>query len=133
MEKKKLNFVPPDVSLRYIIENPRWLDNNADPGEKAKRYATLLADRDLALANHVNAGLALSTFMHAYTLTMTEAVNDAEWLAMYRVWLQLLKSLHGKPLQYALQRISGETAIATPPVKEEGIIDKLKNALRGEK
>ena len=98
----------PDVSLRFIVENPRWVEQRFQVDEETRKLATLVADRDLALANHETAGLALATVLHWRVLEDPLAANDRWAWAEYRAWLQLLKSLHGKTLEAALLRLRGE-------------------------
>ncbi|MEM4454880.1 MAG: hypothetical protein QXT28_09235 [Thermofilaceae archaeon] len=105
----------PDVSIRYILENPKWVSLQPAVSEDVKTLFTLFADRDLALANHVNAQLALATWLNIIFLQDRYAIRNASDLALYRSWLQLLKSLHGRPLEAALQRLRGEVAVIPPP------------------
>jgi len=124
----------PDVSLRFIVENPRWTLQNIDVDERTRMIVTRVADRDLALANHETAGLALATVLHWWLLQDPLAEKD-EWAwAEYRAWLQLLKSLKGKTLEAALWRLRGEAVFVPLGIgfqPRQGLVDRLRSLLGG--
>ena len=142
MENIKKGFITntpaiPDISLRYIVENPRWIQRDPNVDAEAKRYTTLIADRDLALSNHFTAGLALATVLHWLVLEDPIAEYDKWAWVEYRAWLQLLKSIHGHTLQAALQRIRGEAVFVPVGITQNqqpektGLLNRIANMLRG--
>ena len=127
----------PDVSLRFIVENPRWVEQRFQVDEETRKLATLIADRDLALANHETAGLALATVLHWWLLEDPLATSDRWAWTEYRAWLQLLKSLRGKTLDAALWRLRGE-AVFVPvgvglqqPQQQGGFLSRFRSLLGG--
>lgn len=114
--------------IRYVTELPAVLQ---ELPEGVKTRLNLIANRNLALANHANAGLALATWLHI--MLLLDPLAETDLMIEYHAWLQMLKSLRGLILQTALQRQQVGVAVPAPstaPLPEKkswwrGIIDRV--------
>lgn len=126
---------PPDASLRFIVHNPHVVKEttervNVPAFEDVRDFVTAAGGRDLALANHVNAGLALATFFGVVLLQHPIARYDPTPWQTHLAWLQILKSLYGDTLRAALERIRTEGMVLAPVTQQPQPVQPEQQSVR---